>query len=719
MYSFLALLCLLATACFALAFVRRQRVYLIPLAVLLAAIAYTHNWGLFFDAGCALAVILVWRWAPDRSGIIRDAVLCFGAAAILFLPWVPTLISQAQHTGAPWATRPKPKAWLPGAWQPVRRRPDLVRAAGRRCARPGGVVAAPKGAGGAHAGDRVRAWRWRRCCWPGSRRRSRPHGARATRAWCSGRCCCSRPPGWRTRAGWGSACCCTSWSGGRRSRRRRRCRTRATSTTWRRSSARCCVRGTRSSPRSPSRSRSSTTTCPTPRSCATPTPWAPVADPQVMDWRDALDRLKASRVANAFEPVLDRMPVGRRLLLVSPITENPRSWRAPWTELVRRRGAQYGGALQADRRFRCTAHAPLFYRYSSTVGVRAVLCQKVSALASPVPRNLELKAVDHDPEATLAAALALGAEEEATLHQRDTYFFAVTGRLKLREAPPEPAQLIGYARPDRPGASVSAYEIAPVFDPATLGAVLAQTLGVRTVVEKRRRLLLWRGVRIHLDRVAGLGDFVEIEAIAGLARRPGGRGAEGGRAAPGAGDRRRAARRRWLRRPPAPSAETSGRRARRPRGERDIRRRSRGLAGRRSARKVSLVPGIGSLPLAWPSTADETSPMPSARRGGRAHPTAGRAGRDSARAGSAVSRDLDHRLEALGATARGRAQTSTSRRPARSRGCAEGPGCVCLVCEPHAGTCPGTRPRCGSSSRRAAVLNGGGSRARPARIASS
>ena len=103
----------------------------------------------------------------------------------------------------------------------------------------------------------------------------------------------------------------------------------------------------------------------------------PVADPQVMDWRDALDRLKASRVGNAFEPVLDRMPVGRRLLLVSPITENPRSWRAPWTELVRRRGAQYGGALQADRRFHCTAHAPLFYRYSSTVGVRAVLCQKV------------------------------------------------------------------------------------------------------------------------------------------------------------------------------------------------------------------------------------------------------------------------------------------------------------------------------------------------------
>jgi adenylate cyclase, class 2 len=37
---------------------------------------------------------------------------------------------------------------------------------------------------------------------------------------------------------------------------------------------------------------------------------------------------------------------------------------------------------------------------------------------------------------------------------------------------------------------------------------------VRCVVEKARRLLLWRNVRIHLDRVTGLGHFVELEAIA-------------------------------------------------------------------------------------------------------------------------------------------------------------------------------------------------------------
>lgn len=51
-------------------------------------------------------------------------------------------------------------------------------------------------------------------------------------------------------------------------------------------------------------------------------------------------------------------------------------------------------------------------------------------------RNLELKALDPDPARTLAACLELGAQDRGLLHQRDTYFHAVQGRLKLREAPP-------------------------------------------------------------------------------------------------------------------------------------------------------------------------------------------------------------------------------------------------------------------------------------------
>jgi adenylate cyclase class 2 len=129
-------------------------------------------------------------------------------------------------------------------------------------------------------------------------------------------------------------------------------------------------------------------------------------------------------------------------------------------------------------------------------------------------RNLEIKAVDHDPPSTLEAALALGAEDEGWLHQRDTYFHAVKGRLKLREAPPAPAELIAYDRAELPGPKVSLYRVEQVADHLALTDLLNDALGVRLVVEKARHLLRWRNVRIHLDRVEGLGDFVELEAIA-------------------------------------------------------------------------------------------------------------------------------------------------------------------------------------------------------------
>ena len=129
-------------------------------------------------------------------------------------------------------------------------------------------------------------------------------------------------------------------------------------------------------------------------------------------------------------------------------------------------------------------------------------------------RNLEVKAIDPDPQATFAAALELGAQDRGELRQRDTYFHAVQGRLKLREAPPNPAELIAYARAERAGPKVSLYRVVPVADHVALVDALAESLGVRVVVEKVRRLLVWRNVRIHLDRVADLGDVVEIEAVA-------------------------------------------------------------------------------------------------------------------------------------------------------------------------------------------------------------
>jgi homotetrameric cytidine deaminase len=133
---------------------------------------------------------------------------------------------------------------------------------------------------------------------------------------------------------------------------------------------------------------------------------------------------------------------------------------------------------------------------------------------APPRRNVELKARDPHPERTLDRALALGAEDRGELRQRDTYFAAEHGRLKLREQEPGGAELIAYERPDAAEARESRYRISPVTDPAATVEALDAALGTVVVVDKRRRLLLWEGVRIHLDRVGGLGDFVELEGVA-------------------------------------------------------------------------------------------------------------------------------------------------------------------------------------------------------------
>jgi adenylate cyclase, class 2 len=143
-------------------------------------------------------------------------------------------------------------------------------------------------------------------------------------------------------------------------------------------------------------------------------------------------------------------------------------------------------------------------------------------------RNVELKARCADVEVIEARALAAGAEPTAVLHQRDTYFAAPHGRLKLRVERREPwpgrvgiddltAELIHYHRADEAVARESAYELLAVDDPATVRATLDERLGTTVDVLKTRGLLLWEGVRIHLDDVDGLGTFVELEAVVGPA----------------------------------------------------------------------------------------------------------------------------------------------------------------------------------------------------------
>src|SRR4051794_13780334 len=138
---------------------------------------------------------------------------------------------------------------------------------------------------------------------------------------------------------------------------------------------------------------------------------------------------------------------------------------------------------------------------------------KVAAVSAP-RRNIELKAIDPDPERSLATVRALNAEDRGVLRQRDTYFRTRAGRLKLREEEPGGAVLIQYDRPDAAAARESRYRLSPVPEPDVLRASLDEALGTLVVVDKRRHLLLWEGVRIHLDTVEGLGSFLELEGVA-------------------------------------------------------------------------------------------------------------------------------------------------------------------------------------------------------------
>jgi hypothetical protein len=108
MYTILLLLSLIVATSFVHAFVFRRRRYLVPFAISLAGSVYTHNWALFLGLMAFVAfLVCVWRSPAEmRRGLWIDGLIGFGVAFLLYLPWVPTLLYQVSHTGAPWALPP-------------------------------------------------------------------------------------------------------------------------------------------------------------------------------------------------------------------------------------------------------------------------------------------------------------------------------------------------------------------------------------------------------------------------------------------------------------------------------------------------------------------------------------------------------------------------------------------------------------------------------------
>lgn len=375
MYTLMALLGLIATAAFLHAFVRRRRRYLVVFAIAQALMLYTHAWGIFFGIGALLALIPIYVVSDDRRGIVRDAVLAFGAAAILFVPWLPTFFYQSAHTAAPWDSKPRLGA-------PVQISHDLL---------GGGRVTIPLLIGAVLG------------LWQLGRRTNR-RSPQALLLWsliaiALGALLCGWlgsqfTPAWVSRyfapvlapmlliAVYGCA------------------RAGAVGVLALLAAVVLLLAGSYA-PEYKSDMRDvggemSALVHPGDLVIVTqpeqmPLAWyylpnglryanlmGPVADPRYMDWVNVLNRFEHASWPVVERNLLASLKRGQQVLYIRPLTEGETNWKVTYTELIRRRSAQWGAVLQSDPRLKPVAWAPHTYRGACCIADSAVLYRKVS-----------------------------------------------------------------------------------------------------------------------------------------------------------------------------------------------------------------------------------------------------------------------------------------------------------------------------------------------------
>ena len=130
-----------------------------------------------------------------------------------------------------------------------------------------------------------------------------------------------------------------------------------------------------------------------------------------------------------------------------------------------------------------------------------------------MPRNVEIKARVEDLDALRRRVDSFADSGPLCLEQDDVFFHVDRGRLKLRSFSASEGELIYYERDDSPAPKESTYSISPTRDPDSLREVLGQALGVRGRVRKTRIVFFVGQTRVHLDRVEGLGEFLELEVV--------------------------------------------------------------------------------------------------------------------------------------------------------------------------------------------------------------
>lgn len=137
-----------------------------------------------------------------------------------------------------------------------------------------------------------------------------------------------------------------------------------------------------------------------------------------------------------------------------------------------------------------------------------------------VPVEAEVKARVDDPEAARERLIEHGAEHEATLEQTDVYFdhpsrsFADTDEaLRVREE--DGRAVLTYKGPKLDASTKSRREVETEVDDAAGTRELLEALGFapQPEVSKTREVFALGDVTATLDRVDGLGAFVELERV--------------------------------------------------------------------------------------------------------------------------------------------------------------------------------------------------------------
>ncbi|MGZ4348946.1 MAG: glycosyltransferase family 39 protein [Solirubrobacteraceae bacterium] len=378
-YELMVLLGLLATAGLIHAFVHRRRGYLWLFGGCLALMLYTHGSALLYAVGAAAALVFVWRSSSSdaREGFLRDTALCFGGAAVAFLPWLPTAIDQIAHATNPWHYTPLMGATVPSQLLGSERVDVtllicVVIAVAPLCARGRrrtpeaatlwALIAIPAVAlaVGRIVGFFVPIWAWRYFA-PIVAPLLLLGGVSAARARVVGPIAIVFCVAFLANAG--------SFAPAHKSDVKD---VAAEMTPYLHPGDLVVVSQPEQAPLAwyymPSGLRYATTLGPT-------------SDPSVMNWMGALGRLQDANPRATLALLVASLKPGQQLLYVRPLTEGAKNWKATWAQLVRRRSAQWGQLLQDDRAngtLTPIATAPHNYRSACCVANSAVLYRKAS-----------------------------------------------------------------------------------------------------------------------------------------------------------------------------------------------------------------------------------------------------------------------------------------------------------------------------------------------------